>query len=205
MIISKAPRWLKSCGRHSVMIDRASPSAAVLNVTSMMAGPEGLRHAAASANTPNSTHCLATRRRSEAVAFHSASHATAPMIASPKVKLPCKFAHSVINGSICHGGARRSSTAPVRLDTQTTINGSASTCGRAKICGEASTKAASTAINVGTGCHARSRKRSEEHTSELQSHHDIVCRLLLEKKKTILSTLSVTIKNINTEEYILLI
>src|SRR5437773_978779 len=29
---------------------------------------------------------------------------------------------------------------------------------------------------------ARSR-RSEEHTSELQSHHDLVCRLLLEKKK----------------------
>ena len=28
--------------------------------------------------------------------------------------------------------------------------------------------------------------RSEEHTSELQSHHDIVCRLLLETKKTIL-------------------
>src|SRR5471032_3188845 len=27
------------------------------------------------------------------------------------------------------------------------------------------------------------RPRSEEHTSELQSHHDIVCRLLLEKKK----------------------
>src|SRR5277367_6950754 len=25
--------------------------------------------------------------------------------------------------------------------------------------------------------------RSEEHTSELQSHHDLVCRLLLEKKK----------------------
>src|SRR5260370_25532362 len=27
------------------------------------------------------------------------------------------------------------------------------------------------------------RKRSEEHTSELQSHLNIVCRLLLEKKK----------------------
>src|SRR5436190_17596037 len=27
------------------------------------------------------------------------------------------------------------------------------------------------------------RPRSEEHTSELQSHSDIVCRLLLEKKK----------------------
>src|SRR5947207_9970949 len=29
--------------------------------------------------------------------------------------------------------------------------------------------------------------RSEEHTSELQSHSDLVCRLLLEKKKTKLS------------------
>src|SRR5437667_3105930 len=29
----------------------------------------------------------------------------------------------------------------------------------------------------------RSGNRSEEHTSELQSHHDLVCRLLLEKKK----------------------
>src|SRR5260221_4790736 len=28
-----------------------------------------------------------------------------------------------------------------------------------------------------------SRCRSEEHTSELQSHSDLVCRLLLEKKK----------------------
>src|SRR5260221_4873732 len=27
------------------------------------------------------------------------------------------------------------------------------------------------------------RDRSEEHTSELQSHSDLVCRLLLEKKK----------------------
>src|SRR5437773_9733516 len=30
--------------------------------------------------------------------------------------------------------------------------------------------------------------RSEEHTSELQSHHDLVCRLLLEKKKQQLKT-----------------
>src|SRR5436190_6710208 len=29
----------------------------------------------------------------------------------------------------------------------------------------------------------RCRCRSEEHTSELQSHSDLVCRLLLEKKK----------------------
>src|SRR5437588_9251263 len=36
-------------------------------------------------------------------------------------------------------------------------------------------------------CHALSRRvmlaRSEEHTSELQSHSDLVCRPLLEKKK----------------------
>src|SRR5438034_2339977 len=33
-------------------------------------------------------------------------------------------------------------------------------------------------------CHAsRADYRSEEHTSELQSHSDLVCRLLLEKKK----------------------
>src|SRR5438034_2794266 len=30
--------------------------------------------------------------------------------------------------------------------------------------------------------HGRLRPRSEEHTSELQSHSDLVCRLLLEKK-----------------------
>src|SRR5947207_10191359 len=30
----------------------------------------------------------------------------------------------------------------------------------------------------------RRQDRSEEHTSELQSHSDLVCRLLLEKKKT---------------------
>src|SRR5690349_24034527 len=33
----------------------------------------------------------------------------------------------------------------------------------------------------------RGAPRSEEHTSELQSRRDLVCRLLLEKKKTITS------------------
>src|SRR5437773_3848650 len=31
--------------------------------------------------------------------------------------------------------------------------------------------------------HAQALQRSEEHTSELQSHHDLVCRLLLENNK----------------------
>src|SRR5215211_6922007 len=34
------------------------------------------------------------------------------------------------------------------------------------------------------GVEAVAARRSEEHTSELQSHSDLVCRLLLEKKKT---------------------
>src|SRR5256886_12444591 len=39
-----------------------------------------------------------------------------------------------------------------------------------------------------TGLASRMRRRSEEHTSELQSQSNLVCRLLLEKKKTILPT-----------------
>src|SRR5215204_7829688 len=33
----------------------------------------------------------------------------------------------------------------------------------------------------------RSPKRSDEHTSELQSHSDLVCRILLEQKKRIIT------------------
>src|SRR6516165_4338221 len=41
-------------------------------------------------------------------------------------------------------------------------------------------------LGAGSLCHAGSllaRRRSEEHTSELQSQSNLVCRLLLEKKK----------------------
>src|SRR2546430_5363562 len=36
---------------------------------------------------------------------------------------------------------------------------------------------------AGAGPHCRNFDRSEEHTSELQSQSNLVCRLLLEKKK----------------------
>src|SRR5206468_7034746 len=39
----------------------------------------------------------------------------------------------------------------------------------------------------------RKRHRSEEHTSELQSRSDLVCRLLLEKKKTYFFTITIYI------------
>src|SRR5438094_7794636 len=38
--------------------------------------------------------------------------------------------------------------------------------------------------NATKPCGAAARDRSEEHTSELQSPYDLVCRLLLEKKNT---------------------
>src|SRR5690606_42055807 len=39
------------------------------------------------------------------------------------------------------------------------------------------------AWTVGPACAAWTMQRSEEHTSELQSRENLVCRLLLEKKK----------------------
>src|SRR3989440_6788253 len=43
---------------------------------------------------------------------------------------------------------------------------------------------------------AISQRRSEEHTSELQSRSDLVCRLLLEKKKKIRQNESFTVESI---------
>src|SRR2546421_1241391 len=44
----------------------------------------------------------------------------------------------------------------------------------------------------------RTRPRSEEHTSELQSRSDLVCRLLLEKKKKIVGQVASTDLNSGT-------
>src|SRR5438067_8377697 len=43
------------------------------------------------------------------------------------------------------------------------------------------------------------RSRSEEHTSELQSRFDLVCRLLLEKKKKNISTYDIKVNTCNTK------
>src|SRR5438067_8149271 len=45
-------------------------------------------------------------------------------------------------------------------------------------------RAAADCVLPGTSSTRSLRRRSEEHTSELQSRFDLVCRLLLEKKKT---------------------
>src|SRR5260221_9853221 len=46
-------------------------------------------------------------------------------------------------------------------------------------------------VCLAAGCFSSdSVARSEEHTSELQSHSDLVCRLLLEKKKNLVPQLA---------------
>src|SRR5438034_7770385 len=49
--------------------------------------------------------------------------------------------------------------------------------------------------------HRRGR-RSEEHTSELQSHSDLVCRLLLEKKKLVCNQLVNPERSMTEENFI---
>src|SRR5438132_10107431 len=44
-------------------------------------------------------------------------------------------------------------------------------------------------------------ERSEEHTSELQSHSDLVCRLLLEKKKRQQNKEKPNVKEVRTRQH----
>src|SRR5688572_32010815 len=58
------------------------------------------------------------------------------------------------------------------------------------ICANPGRSSSSTRFSAtGWSCRAISPARSEEHTSELQSQSNLVCRLLLEKKKANLSLL----------------
>src|SRR5438034_3781747 len=53
------------------------------------------------------------------------------------------------------------------------------------------------ARGLAEGAHELGDLRSEEHTSELQSHSDLVCRLLLEKKKKKTSNITILIHQLN--------
>src|SRR5437773_4112141 len=68
---------------------------------------------------------------------------------------------------------------PVFADSDLTLFGAAQHQGKLTL--QSATSTASTVSNFDP----KTFGRSEEHTSELQSHHDLVCRLLLEKKKKI--------------------
>src|SRR3712207_8912480 len=69
----------------------------------------------------------------------------------------------------------------------TTLFRSASSCaesGQSKTTSSKRPRWATTIPNVWYADKPLERRRSEEHTSELQSRQYLVCRLLLEKKKT---------------------
>src|SRR5690349_22201421 len=69
-------------------------------------------------------------------------------------------------------------------------DGAAGLRGRARGRGEAR------ALRHAAGLRRRGlRRRSEEHTSELQSRRDLVCRLLLEKKKSEITVQASPIKS----------
>src|SRR5438034_6750116 len=56
-------------------------------------------------------------------------------------------------------------------------------CCRSRRCRSPRTSAIRSAVVCAEAASSARDRRSEEHTSELQSHSDLVCRLLLEKKK----------------------
>src|SRR5437588_8499339 len=60
-------------------------------------------------------------------------------------------------------------------------------------------RAAAIPVRVGPLPDAAAADRSEEHTSELQSHSDLVCRLLLETKKLTISNLQPLRRNTTPE------
>src|SRR5262249_59084100 len=76
---------------------------------------------------------------------------------------------------------RRSSDLPQAPDRRHGVPGEA-----AQALGEGLELASDRPGRVDQGLHVVERDRSEEHTSELQSLTNLVCRLLLEKKKHIL-------------------
>src|SRR5690606_2742059 len=102
--------------------------------------------------------------------------------------LPCAYNDAATgveptNDSACTRGSS-SSASTVPRSPLTTLNTPSGRPAPASSCARCSAA-------EGTFSEGLSTKRSEEHTSELQSRENLVCRLLLEKKKdTQISTVS---------------
>src|SRR5437773_8221435 len=83
---------------------------------------------------------------------------------------------------------RRSGVAAITLPSSSTSrdsrDSSRSRCCTSRRCARSWLETRASTLRCSACClTSAARSRSEEHTSELQSHHDLVCRLLLEKKK----------------------
>src|SRR5690242_18889041 len=78
----------------------------------------------------------------------------------------------------CYGDTRDLHSFPTRRSSDLVLQ-----VGRATSGGFFRWRAGNSGRDTKAECHYRAFCRSEEHTSELQSHVNLVCRLLLEKKK----------------------
>src|SRR5207248_11469235 len=103
--------------------------------------------------------------------------------------LPPPFQYCTNGSHSCCGGAGRRSANCGNASPIHTIGRRRSRFSRrsiarigAELAAAACVRRSSSRRNAGAFCRENAATRSEEHTSELQSPYDIVCRLLLEKK-----------------------
>src|SRR5437667_11943815 len=122
-------------------------------------------------NTKSRTNSSRRSSMTQSVAPERFAFSTSP-VSSP-APCPTSAAKQTTRAPYCSRSQGTIADVSSPLEYASTTNGpmSRSSCVYAVGC-----------INI----HDRGRlsTRSEEHTSELQSHHDLVCRLLLEKKNT---------------------
>src|SRR5207249_7456422 len=97
------------------------------------------------------------------------------------------------SGTLEPHGRRRCTVAP---GVACTVRGIPSSRGRASVPAGVKLVVSIHTVRPGGGrnCGAMRAVRSEEHTSELQSRFDLVCRLLLEKKKHCVVTPAVVLR-----------
>ena len=133
--ISNAPSLPKSAGSHSA--DHQQHAAQRQDALSTPASNSS--HRACSTQRPapparippSAAPAISATPR---IGATTASSAIGPTIIRPRIKPPCRLAHSAISGSSQNDGAARRSAASISPPTHAIITGSASTCGRASRC-----------------------------------------------------------------------
>src|SRR5260221_684173 len=113
----------------------------------------------------------------------SNSAASRPAALSPAIerpRRPPRHHSATASRSTSSSAARKAAASTVGPAAQPVLSLSG---GMKSCCDAGRRQQRSTGNRTGAPSLTRRAARSEEHTSELQSHSDLVCRLLLEKKK----------------------
>src|SRR6266704_361592 len=133
--------------------------------------------------------CPPARHRSDS---DSAENATGPRLTEHqhhphsrnRRRAACKFGPSRGPHGSCAGGLLSVAALPPLRPHGSHVAKSRSFRTLGGPCVDAALRNAAPCGSARSRCKRPSFERSEEHTSELQSRFDLVCRLLLEKKKT---------------------